>query len=204
MPLRYAIASASAYAVFLALLRVYITWKRRLEAEIDAVDALDAVSHLEPWRLPAGRPGDGTFAGGRSGGGGQSASWGESQVEPTSSSSSWFDGDADLGWLLLAVVAALAGVIAIGSIVWTAPVLLAEVLVDALIVSAVSRRLADGRACLAEADRRRRDWTMTAIRRTWLAAAAVIVTLTAAGWALQHLAPNAVSIGPAVRAITGR
>ena len=96
--------------------------------------------------------------------------------------------------MLLALAAALAGLIAIGYIVWAAPLLLAEVLVDAAIVSAVSRQLVDDR----------RDWTATAIRRTWLPATIVVASLVVGGWALQKIAPDAKSIGPALRAIANR
>jgi hypothetical protein len=187
MPARYAIAGTAAYLGFLALLAVYIAWKRRLERALDAADIIDVHHFVDPFPR------------------GEFASGGDSHaLEPGGADgSSWLD--ADLGWVLLAIAAAAAGLVAIGWIVWAAPALLAEVLVDALIVSAVSSKLAhaERRACPAEADRRRRDWTMTAIRRTWLAAAVVIVTLVVAGWSLQHLAPDAVSIGPAVRAIAG-
>jgi putative solute:sodium symporter small subunit len=192
MPLRYMIAATGAYIAFLTLLGLYVAWKRRLEAELDPLDALDAVSHLEPWRLRPGLRDDGAFSGGRSGGAGHSASWGDSSAG--SSSTAWMDGDLDLGWVLLIVVAAVAGVIAVGSIVWTAPMLLAEVLVDALIVSTVSHQLSQTE---------RRDWTATAIRRTWIPAVVVILTVVVGGWALQRIAPQAVSVGPALRAILG-
>ena len=94
--------------------------------------------------------------------------------------SSWLDGDVDLGWVLLALAAAASALLAVTYIVWTAPALLAEVLVDAVIVSAVSKRLGS--------IERRAYWTATAIRRTWLPAAIMIATLALAGWALQKAA----------------
>ena len=174
MPVRYGISATTAYLAFLTLLGLYVSWKRHLQSELDAVDLVDAASHS------VGRPSTSPFP----------ARDGDTGTESTS----WIDADADLGWVLLIVVAAIAGVIAVSSIVWTAPVLLAEVLVDALIVSTVSHQLSQTE---------RRDWTATAIRRTWIPALVVIVTMVVSGWALQRIAPEAVSIGPALQAILG-
>ena len=175
MPVRYAISGITGYISFLALLGVYITWKRRLDGIDLAPDALDLASHA----LPSG--GEGALE--------------PSGIASTSDGGSWLDGFDELGWVVLALVAALAGLVAVGSIVWTAPALLAEVLVDALIVSSVSRHLADSE---------RRDWTMTAIRRTWLPAIVIVAGIVVAGWALQQAVPDAVSIGPALRALLER
>ena len=177
MPIRYAISGLSGYVAFLALLGVYIAWKRRLDADIDVADAPDVVRHVDP-SLPSSDRG-------------ASDSWSASDT----SSGSWLDGFDDLGWIVLALVAAVAGLIAVASIVWAAPTLLAEVLVDALIVSSVSRHLADSE---------RRDWTTMAIRRTWIPAAIVIIALVVGGWALQQAAPEATSIGPALKSLSAR
>lgn len=194
MALRYGIAGVSGYVAFLALLGAYVMWQRRFA--FDRPDALDAMNLLDAGgsfgtSLVDATNSVGRFAGGRSGGGGASGSWGSASAD---SGARWFDGDVDLGWVLIAAAVALAGVLAVGYVVWAAPVLLAEVLVDALIVGAVSRRLTDDR----------HDWTVTAIRRTWLPATILIATLVVAGWALQAAAPEARSIGPAVRAILGQ
>ena len=85
--------------------------------------------------------------------------------------------------------------IAIGYVIWIAPALLAEVLVDATIVSAVARSVTRVE---------RRDWTATVLRRTWLPATALILAVVVAGYALQRVAPDARSIGPAVQTILQR
>jgi hypothetical protein len=186
MAWRYAIAGTTGYVAFLALLGLYVMWKRG-GGEVDG-DLLDAASVLDV-RFPDSAPTPSYFSGGRSGGGGASSSWDSGS---SGGSSSWLDGDVDLGWVLLALAAALSALLAVTYIVWTAPALLAEVLVDAVIVSAVSRRLGSIE---------RRDWTATAIRRTWLPAVIMIATLALAGWALQKAAPETKSIGPAIEAI---
>ena len=193
MPLRYGIAGAAAYLAFLCLLAVYIRRKGRLDGARDGLDALDAVSVMDP-QFAGGADQVAAFAGGRSGGGGAAASWDGAAVEG-SGGRSWMDADLDVGWILIAVAAAVGGLLAVGYVVWTAPALLAEVLVDALIVSTVSRQV--GRV-------ERRDWTATALRRTWLPATLTIATLVVAGWALQHAAPDAKSIGPALRTLAAR
>lgn len=185
MAWRYAVAAVTGYAAFLVLLGLYVRW-RCGGGELDA-DLLDVADVLDV-RFPGGSSSPSYFSGGRSGGG-ASSSWGSGS---SGGDGSWLDGDVDFGWVLLAIAAALAALLAVTYIVWTAPALLAEVLVDAVIVSTVSRRLGQIE---------RRDWTATAIRRTWLPAAIMIATLAVAGWALQKAAPETKSIGPAIEAI---
>lgn len=178
MPVRYAISGVTGYIAFLALLSVYIAWKRQMEGFDHTADALDLGIRSLPSRS--------------SGSGEASDAWNESA---SGDGGSWLDGFDDLGWVVLALAAAIAGLIAVASIVWAAPALLAEVLVDALIVSSVSRHLADSE---------RRDWTATAIRRTWIPATIVIIALVVGGWALQQAAPEATSIGPALKSLSAR
>lgn len=104
----------------------------------------------------------------------------------------WFDADADAIWVLGAVAALGAAGLVVSYVLCIAPALLAEVLVDAIIVGTVSNQMG-----LLE----RRDWTATVIRRTWVPAAAIVLTLMLGGWALQQVAPEARSIGPAVRTL---
>ena len=192
MAWRYGIAGGSAYVAFLCLLAVYVMWKRRL-GEFGAEEALDVAQHLD-WSIPSpGSPSPRYFSGGRSGGGGSADSWGAASV--SDGGGSWFDGDADFVWVLVALAALCGGAMAVGYVLWAAPALLAEVLVDALIVGTVSKQMG-----LLE----RRDWTATAIRRTWFPATVMILMLVVGGWALQQAVPDARSIGPAVQALAMR
>lgn len=192
MAWRYGLAGGTAYLAFLCLLGVYLVWKRRL-GDFEPSDAVNAADLID---LPLPRGGGGSaptyFSGGRSGGGGASSAW-EGRGSG-GGGSSWLD-HADVGWLVVALAALLAGLLAVGYVIWVAPALLAEVFVDALIVSTVSHRLTRSE---------RRDWTATVVRRTWLPACLMVATLVVGGWALQQAAPDAKSIGPAVRALTGR
>ena len=189
MPIRYGVAGLAAYLAFLALIRVWLAWKSRLESAFETVDVVDAVD-LAPRLFGDPSPAS-FFEGGRSGGGGASGSWAEGRSSVDSSSgSSWGDAwDGDLGWILVFVAALLAGLATIGYVVYLAPLLLAEVLVDGVIVATIAHRVSD---------LERRDWTATVIRRTWLPAVAVISLLMIGGFALQKIAPDARSIGPAI------
>jgi hypothetical protein len=189
MAWRYGIAGTSGYLAFLGLLALYIAWKRRL-GEFGPEEALDVAQWMD-FRLPtdAGSMAPRYFSGGRSGGGGSSASWDGSSA---SDRGSWFDGDSDFVWVLVAAAALFAAGLAVSYVVWIAPALLAEVLVDAIIIGTVSKQMAR---------LERRDWTATAIRRTWFPATVMILTLVVGGWALQQAVPDAQSIGPAVHGL---
>jgi hypothetical protein len=193
MAWRYGLAGAAAYLSFLGLLGIYVWWKRRL-GELAPEDAIEVVQYLDlPFPASGPSPSANYFSGGRSGGGGSSSSW-----EGSSGSSSggwWFDADADFVWVLIALAALCAGGLAVSYVVWVAPALLAEVIVDAVIIGTVSRQMGS---------LERRDWTATAIRRTWFPATVMIMMLAIGGWALQQAVPEAKSIGPAVQALRSR
>ena len=80
-------------------------------------------------------------------------------------------------------------------VVSAAPILLAEVALDAALVGTAYRRL------------RREDrhyWATTALRETWLSAAVMVVFMGVLGFALQRLSPDAVSIGDVARRLFAR
>jgi hypothetical protein len=93
--------------------------------------------------------------------------------------------------VVLGVLAAVASlVLASVYLVWTAPALLAEILVDGLVVAALSHRL------------RRIEgpsWIGGVVRRTWFPAAGTAAALGLAGYLLQRFDPEIDSIGDAVR-----
>jgi hypothetical protein len=203
MALRYPLAVALAYGVFLLLLWVWLIIQQRgLE---DGVDASDAIDLADGALGVAGDAVDGFSGGGGSfGGGGSSASFGVSPpvlVPKTGGGkSSGFDLSFDLdegGCLVLAAVAIMA-VAALGTalwIIWTAPILLAEVLVDGLLITALYRRL--------KRSEEPAHWLLGAVRRTWIPALITAVLFAVAGLLLQRAAPEARSIGAAVETIRG-
>lgn len=186
MAWRYGIAGAGAYATFLCLLAVYVAWQRSgRELDPDPTDVFD----LADLSLTTAEEAVPNFSGGRSGGGGAANGWDSSVAEP---GGSWFDADVDFGFALIALAAIAACALAVSWVLWAAPALLAEVLVDAVIVGTVSKQLGSIE---------RRDWTATVLRRTWFPAAVMVLTLVVGGWALQQAVPDAKSIGPAVQSI---
>jgi hypothetical protein len=199
MAWRYPLALLVGYAAFLLLIRAWIAWKRR---------ALHADPNLADVPLPSADHSDAAlpnlFRGGRSGGGGGGAAW--DQPPPTFAAappaptavSKIFDGasaDFDDGAVLVILAAlALGGALAISYIVYAAPALLAEVAVDAALVTTVYRRL------------RERDaphWALSVVRRTWLPVLGLAALLMAGGFALQRAVPSARSIGHVLRALVG-
>jgi hypothetical protein len=169
---RYVLATTVGYLVFLVLIRVWIAIRRGWFP--DGEDVVDGV-------VDAPR----TF--GRGSGG--------ELVDAASHGFDWsFDLD-DLWWLALIVLAAGAGLLTVAFVVYSAPVLLAEVALDAALVGTVYRRL------------RREErgyWAMTALRQTWLSAAVLVTFMAVLGFALQQVTPGGDSIGDVIRRLLAR
>lgn len=197
MSFRYGAAAVFGYGAFVVLFRVWLGWRGTTDLDPQVDPGL--------FDLHAGAASDTLpdfFGGGRSGGGGASGSWGDSDVSRAvpagldrgpSRPSTGIDLDLDdLGWVLILCAVAFAGAVAVGYVIVAAPILIAEVMVDAAIVSTVYRRVAATNT---------RHWAATIVRRTWAPAAILTASLIAGGYALQKLAPDAKSIGPAVATI---
>lgn len=216
MAVRYPIAVLVAYAVFLLLLRVWLNFQRD-GWEGEGLDLLDLPSS------PGGSGGGGGVSdgggfsggGGRFGGGGASSSFEAPSPAPavrmpvkassgggggSSKGGGGFsfglDLDDDSGFLVVLAILAIA-VAALGAavyLIWSAPILLAEVLVDGLIMTGLYRRL------------KRTDdpdhWVLGAVRRTWIPALVVVILFSFAGWLLQRAVPEARSIGGAWKAVS--
>lgn len=206
MALRYPVAVMVAYGVFLLLLRIWLALQRdgwRDVVDIPDADmvelALDGVTSLGKGAGEGFSGGGGSF-----GGAGSTANF--HAPAPLSSgggegSGLGFDLDFDvdepaallalLALLILAVVVMGAAVY----VLWTAPVLLAEMLVDGLIMTGLYRRLRNTEEPA--------HWLLGAVRRTWIPALAVAILFSFAGHLLQKAVPEARSIGPAVEAVMG-
>jgi hypothetical protein len=164
MALRYPLATICGYGAFLALIRLWIALERDEDVGDVAETAYDAsdATELLPERSSGGAP-------------------------------EIFDFSLDIeeGWFIaLAAACALGGLVALAYVIYIAPLLLAEVALDAALVSAVYRRL------------RHQDvrwWAASVFRRTWLAASALVIFTALAGFALHQVAPDARSIGGVVR-----
>jgi hypothetical protein len=201
--LRYALAVVLAYLVFLFLLW---SWLRlRHDDLVDGIDLIDAT-------LRAGAPAPCEFGGGAFGGGGAGGSFDDAPAPASHAVAHASAGDAappkaggglseaaagalDLDELAAVVVAiaALAGaLLAVFSLVWAAPVLLAELVFNAALAAGLYRRLRGVRG---------EHWLRTALRRTAGPFAVVALLFAVAGGALQHVVPEARSIGQVVDAL---
>jgi len=202
MALRYPLAACAAYAAFLLLLW---TWARTHGRKNDwdtpdfgggSGDSSSSCSAPSGWQ-----------GGGRSGGGGASASF----EAPASSSSSWSlspprsggggDSGVDLpslddadvfGWIVAAIV--VLAVAALGTVfaLWSAPGLMAEVLLDVTLAGGLYRRLRRIES---------QHWLATALRRTAVPFLLVAVLAAAAGFVGAHYVPGADSIGEVIAAL---
>jgi hypothetical protein len=206
MGARYGLAALLGYVGFVGMIRLWIAWQRGRLADLDP--DLDPVDVLDGWSSSGTGPGGrveplSAFRGGHSGGGGASSSWNvpsaaadRPATSGSGSGSAGFDLDFDDWWPV--VVAAICASLVLAALiytVWIAPALLAEVALDAAVVMPFYNKL------------RREDvgtWFGSTVRKTWLAAASVVLLMALAGSVLQHAAPEAKSIGGVVEALRTR
>ncbi len=204
MPVRYAVACALGYAAFVALMNRWLgvqaerdTGSNIVEHAVDTLDVTGPILRM-PGRSGGGNsvPG-GVFEGGRSGGAGASAAFGGPSAPPpiivapashssSSSSSSWMPDLDEDGLKLLpifAVIAIIVGLFAAVSVIWSAPHLLAEILVDGAIAGGAYQRL------------KQTGWTGGIIRRTWKPMLAIFMAFVLLGFAGHYFNPAAASIG---------
>ncbi|HEY0502584.1 MAG TPA: hypothetical protein VGD42_03725 [Lysobacter sp.] len=191
MALRFPLAILIAYGAFLLLMWAWMRWRG------DAVpDVLDASVDV-----PLPRSGGGwSGGGGGSGGGGASASWSPSTGSASGSGDAGVLDAVDVvdadGWPLLAIVAtaaiALVCVVATGWIVWSAPALMAELVVDAAIAGGLYRRMRGAEA---------QGWWWLCVRHTFWPLAGVLLFFVALGGLADHLAPQADTLVQVLRAL---
>ncbi len=188
MAARYPLAVACAYAAFLFFLWLWLRTQAEdyLDLPIDVAQPSGWPARVEP--VEAFKGGGGHYGGGGAtgrfdleGSGGQSV--GETVAEAV--------GSADEGAIPLAIallLAALAATLLFAAlyIVYLAPALFAELLVDGVLSASLYRRLKGLET---------RHWLESAMRRTALPFALTALALAAIGYALQSYAPQARSIG---------
>jgi hypothetical protein len=165
---RYGLSVGIAYAAFVSLVWLWLQKKRRARFDDPGWDG--------GWPKGAAGP-----SGGHSIDGADAARL----VDPPASGGGGAGGllDLDDGIVWFAVIAAIASAVVAGAyVVFVAPELLAEVLLDGVLAGALYRRL-----------RRldRRHWLESAIARTWLPIAVVAVFFMIAGAVCHWYAPEA-------------
>ncbi len=172
MGLRYPLALLGAYAFFLALLRLWVELEQR-RFDPSAIKIETPTGDTEEEDEPAGR----------------------------SSNDSWLDwldftpdwGDAVDGDGCLIVVLFGAAIVLLISLIVTiasAPLLLAEVFLDAFLVAALYQRLRIAA---------REHWLGTAVRKTWRTVLLWALLLCGIGWILETVGPGHHTLGSAIK-----
>ncbi|HZG51638.1 MAG TPA: hypothetical protein VEZ40_05820 [Pyrinomonadaceae bacterium] len=224
MSVRYPLAVISAYCVFLLLLRLWLALRRTGDGSgLDlSPNPGDVIPHLFDAGAQAG--GDGAtavFGGGADfGGAGAGGGWSDGGMSGGmsggisgnvsggggASATDWIPDMPDVGldvdlddgcfWIIIPVAAIVGVLIAMFYVVYIAPVFLAEILVDALLLAGLYKRLKGVEP---------RHWLRSAVRRTLLPALLATALFIAAGYLMGRIAPEARSIGEFWRQVsTGR
>jgi hypothetical protein len=189
MLLRYPRAVLMAYGVFLLLMWIWI--RLRWDAVADGLGSGPGGggSQGSPW----------SGSGGHSGGGGASASWSESAASSSTSADSTSlldvaDGEAGLPLLAILGIIALVATVLLASVwvVWSAPVLMAELLVDAAIAGGLYKRMQG---------MQEQGWWRLCLSHTIWPLLGLLVFFAALGWLAQELAPGAVSLMQVFKAL---
>lgn len=196
MWLRYLIALGMAYGVFLLLLWIWLKTSAKDYGEIPDVTDL----------VPSpGRSSTPHYAGkeGEFGGGGASGSFdpllNASQPdnsaslpdnEPLSGALDAASGADELALPLIVVTLVVGLLLSSLFVVYSAPILLAELLFDGVLAASLYRRLRG---------LEKRHWLESAIRRTFWPFTLTAIFIVAAGWGMARYAPGAESIGDVVR-----
>lgn len=224
MAWRLLLAGFIGYVVFLCLLRIWI-WlcserhKELLGDERSYGDVYDGVLSID---LPSGSGGGaegfsfgggGDFAGAGAGGdfdapnvpmpvvafssaGNPPSSGGAGLSDGASGIGSGFDlGDVDLDDGLALLVVALVAVLVLGALVYVifiAPTLFAELLIDSAVVGGLYKHVNSAE---------RSYWLKTALRKTAIPAAIVLILLTIAGAVMQAAVPEAITAGDFFHAV---
>jgi hypothetical protein len=199
MAVRYALAVVGGYFFFLGFVRVWIAYqtrnwsfgRRTQQRQTTRSESLD-IGNVDLPDLSAFSSIDMAFSGGGGdfGGAGASGSFGTGD-----SASSALDGvsggDGEGVAIVIAVVALLGGLIALGFVVYSSPILLAEVLLDVAVVGALYRK---------NQRHERGHWAAGVLSRTYKPA--LVLTLFAAifGAAIQSLAPQEHTLGAVLNA----
>lgn len=217
MALRYPLALLVAYGVFFLLLWLWL--RTRSEDWADVPDPGIGLPDLSLDRPAPSAPPWSSGGGGDFSGGGASASFDAParvhplmQSPPTSNAPSGTGGEhweaaddigsvadaADAGELAVPLlVIAMAVGLAFSSVyvIYSAPTLLAELLLDGALSATLYHRLRGIE---------RRHWISTALRKTTFPFALTGLLLVSVGWGLQSVAPNARSLGEAIHHISAQ
>ena len=179
MWLRYPIAVLGGYGAFLAGLRLWVEIERARYDPNQVEIPPDFPANRENADPPSKRYTS------------DSSSWSDWLDLPTSVFD--FDEGCLIGCVFIFLFGLLAGAVGlVFSVIVAAPELLAEVFLDAVVVTLLYRHLKTAA---------REHWLGTAVRRTWRSALVTAAASSLLGLILAGLAPRSNSIGPAMREI---
>lgn len=189
MTLRYPVCIAAAYCIFLLLLRLWLGLHNPQTRAGNSYDnlvgdlpvSLADTTINESSRAAFEFGGGGDFSGAGAGG-----SWGSGGDLPILDGVDLGFDSEELGWIILAVIAILGGLLATFYIVWIAPILFAEILVDGVLITGLYHRVKKIE---------RRYWLKTAVKKTLLPAVLAALFFSLAGFAMHKISPEAHSIG---------
>lgn len=193
MLLRYPMAVLLAYGVFLLLMWVWIRW--RWDNVLDGLSPDAGGSGASPRGSAMESLWSG--AGGRSGGGGASASWnvpaggGDAGELPLTRLA---EDEAGLPLLAILGLVALVATVLLASVwvVWSAPVLMAELLVDAAIAGGQYRRMQG---------MQQQGWWRVCVSHTIWPLLGLLLFFAMLGWLAQELAPGASHLLQVIQAL---
>ena len=203
MALRYGLAVVAGYSFFLVFVRLWISYQterwsiERLDlprardvARLDAPDLSGLANALDG--AGGGLQSSFSGAGGTFGGGGASGTWGDGVSESGTSGVLEAVADTDDAWVIvIAAVAVLGGLVALGFVVYSSPALLAEVLLDVAVVGAAYKK---------NRGHERAHWATGVLRRTYKPALLLAVVVVIFGFIVQSTAPEATTLGAVLRA----
>ena len=145
MWLRYPVAIFAAYCVFLLLLRVWLWLQDNRQSDVDLSGMNFDLSVGADDAITSNFSGGGDFGGGGAGG-----SWGDGSssasvsVDSSVTDSLSFDLDLEeLGLVILAVAALVGGILAAFYVIYIAPILLAEIFVDGVLLAGLYKKTKD-------------------------------------------------------------
>jgi hypothetical protein len=199
MGVRYALAVVGGYLFFLSFVRVWIAYQTR-NWSFGRRKPEDRARSNDPgnFELPdlssvgesTGAVGSGfSGGGGASGGAGASGSFGDAAPAEDSASSALDavgSGEGEGVVIVIALVALLGGIVALGFVVYSSPLLLAEVLLDVAVLGALYRK---------NQRHERGHWAAGVLSRTYKPALVLAVFAVIFGLAMQSLAPEQRTLG---------
>jgi len=207
MGVRYLLAVACGYLSFLSFVRVWIAYQTRNWSFGRASRTEERLSFDGNLELPdlsalgdfVGSANDAfSGAGGEFGGAGASASFDLPLASSDSGGSDALEavGSADEGLpIVIAVIAVLGGLIALGFVVYSSPVLFAEVLLDVAVLGAAYKQ---------NKRHQRSHWAAGVLGRTYKPMLVLSVFAAIFGFAVQSLAPKEKTLGAVLEAYDAR